>query len=120
MLWGEVLWMELCAGEGFFTTFFVFVLSFFSFYFFFHISLSLVLTLCWCVFFFFCSSQGGAVYVYSGSASFKECSFSGNTARRDVSSLSFLNSLIDLFVTSLSLFLCSSSFLLLHSVQNTI
>ena len=46
--------------------------------------------------------------VYGGSASFQACSFSGNTAN-SVSSL-LLNSLIDLFVTSLSLFLCFSSF----------
>ena len=38
----------------------------------------------------------------SGSASFQECSFSGNTAGRNVSSLS-LNSLFDLFSL---LFLC--------------
>ena len=53
-----------------------------------------MLTLCVGVSFsFFVSSQGGAVQVYNsgsaGSASFKECSFSGNTASFGVSSSSF-------------------------------
>ena len=64
-----------------------------------------MLTLCWCLFFFFCSSQGGAVFVTGGSASFLECSFSGNTATNNVSSL-LLNSLIDLVCHSLFLCFC--------------
>ena len=80
------------ADLDFFTSFFVSCCHFFSFYFIFHNFSLFVLTLCWCLFFFLCSSQGGAVDVQSGSASFQECSFSGNTVIRSgswVSSFSF-------------------------------
>jgi len=58
----------------------------------------------------FSFSQGGAVFIY-GSASFQTCSFDGNTATGDVSSLSFVfvYRVFDLLSLTFFLSLCSSS-----------